>query len=53
MALVLVLLNAPFYQHNGLHSLFGLGDSLGPSPRGDLALVQLVNLSCGSAIPKS
>lgn len=52
MTLVL-LLNAPFHQYNGLHPLLGLSHSLGPPPRGDSALVQLVNLSCGSAMPKS
>lgn len=52
MTLVLTLLDAPLHQHNSLHPLLGLGHSLGPSPRGDLAFVQLVNLSCGSAMSK-
>ena len=36
--------------YNDVHMLFGGSDSLGPSPGGNLALVQFVNLSCGTAM---
>jgi hypothetical protein len=49
MPLPLPLLDATFYLYNDVHLLLGGSDSLGPPPCRDLALVQLVDLSCGTA----
>ena len=44
------LLDATFDLDNGMHLLLGRSDGVGPSPCWDLALVQLVDLGCGTAV---
>lgn len=46
---LLVLASDTLDLSDGLHLLLDGGDRLGPSPDGDLALVQLVNLGSGAA----
>lgn len=49
MLLPLPLFDATFYLYNNVHLLLGGSNSLGPPPCRDLALVQLVDLGCGTA----
>ena len=46
MTLALLLFDTTFHLYNDVHLLLNSSDSLRPSPCRDLALVQLVDLSC-------
>jgi hypothetical protein len=49
MPLSLPIFDASFTLYNDMHLLFSGSDSIGPSPCRSLALVQLVDFSCGVA----
>jgi hypothetical protein len=47
--MLLLLLDGTFYLYNDVHLLLDSSDSLRPPPCWHLVLVQLVDLSCGTA----
>lgn len=50
LPMALPLIGATVFLYKSVHLLLDGSDSLGPPPYRDLALVQFVNLSCGTAM---